>query len=190
MRLLWPDHRFSGMPSEIGALLPVADHNALVFDLAESHDPSLEQTVVAPLFLANPFINLQDTARRLERLNVAAIANLPSVCQYEADFQNSLDLMNLGRDREQRALEFFDGAGFDICRTITPECPNPGDGARVKCLLIARSFGDLARPDLRDDRIQILRKRLTSNLGGMGVVILGEEAHSWLGAQNLDLDKR
>ncbi|PVB62414.1 phosphoenolpyruvate hydrolase family protein [Labrenzia sp. 011] len=188
VRLLWPAHRFQGMPSDVGALLPVADHNAMVFALIESFSPVPGTPVVAPLFLANPFLNLQDTARRLERIKVGAIANLPSVVQYDAEFRATLDNVNLGSEREERALAFFSDAGFDICRTITPECAQAAGDSGAKCLLVAHGFKDLSDPDTRGERVARLLRSLKTVPGKPQVVVLGRQPETTADVPYLDLD--
>jgi hypothetical protein len=61
----------------------------------------------AGLFLANPFLHVERTARRLRTQRVQWVANLPSVTQHDNDFVDRLADVDLGFGKELTVLEAF-----------------------------------------------------------------------------------
>lgn len=124
--LLWPEiSTIAGLPASLSALLPNRNHNAVLADLIATLPLADETPHVAPLFLADPFFNLKSYSTLLKTHGIRRVAALPSVQQYGASFETTLDRLHLGLKREQDMLLALQQEGFLCFQTQVYDHPLP-----------------------------------------------------------------
>lgn len=113
------------VPNEVALLLPNRDSLGFTRQALEA-DPDAAAGLAVGLFLADPFLDLAMEPRRLRKLGVAWIANLPSVEQQDAEFAQQLDDVGLDRSLEFARLAAFREADFGVIAVVAD-----GEGARL-----------------------------------------------------------
>jgi hypothetical protein len=113
------------VPNEVALLLPNRDSLGFTRQALET-DPGVAAGLAVGLFLANPFLDLAMETKRLRRLGVAWIANLPSVEQQDTEFTQQLDDVGLDRSLEFARLAAFRKADFGTIAVVAD-----GEGARL-----------------------------------------------------------
>lgn len=103
--------RFAPRDRAMMALLPVVDINGGLFAAIEHN--ALPPLDAVGLLLVDPFLNVADAARKLERCGVTAIANVPSVANYIGEAGRAFDAVGYGFEDECRVLERFVRMGFE-----------------------------------------------------------------------------
>ena len=135
-----PPDRF---PPEIGLLLPAArEGNGVRSYLTGIPDPA--GTVVG-LFMANPFLNVPQTARQLIECGIQWICNFPSIDQQDTDFGQQLDDVGLNRSFEFRTLEAFADKGLKSLAVLCDPAGVPGAlASRPAAVLTVPRVADFA----------------------------------------------
>ncbi len=105
------------MPDELAVLLPAGAGPSSMVEDCIAH-PGDATTAVLGLFLASPLLNVDIEARRLARAGVRWIANLPSVCQQDAEFCRQLVDVGLDIRREFDNLARFRENGFSVAAVV------------------------------------------------------------------------
>jgi predicted TIM-barrel enzyme len=105
--------RFPAHLRDLCALLPVADINGALFEALHSG------YVIAPpdaagLFLTDPFLNVDDAARRLMAAGVSAVANYPTVQGFDGPSADALAQVGHSFDQECALLAAFAARGFSL----------------------------------------------------------------------------
>ncbi|WP_102868306.1 phosphoenolpyruvate hydrolase family protein [Pseudovibrio exalbescens] len=147
--LLWPEiSTIAGLPASLSALLPNRNHNAVLADLIARLPPADETPHLAPLFLADPFFNLKSYSTLLKTHGIRRVAALPSVQQYGASFETTLDRLHLGLQREQDMLLALQLEGFMCFQTQVCNQPLPPVSYCLTGIIWVPSF---ERPSPRQD---------------------------------------
>lgn len=99
--------------AELLGYAPTTDVNGSVLAALGGMDPQ-GGTAVAGLFLADPFLQVADIARRLSRLGIAAVANLPTVQLIDGEAGQALERTGHGASCELDVLAAFKAKGFAV----------------------------------------------------------------------------
>jgi len=113
-----PQFRHEGVPDEVSLLLPTNEGPQRLIDTVVEAT-LLEGEDGLGLFLANPFLNLDRQAERLEKAGIRWIANLPSVEQQDEEFTQQLADVGLDRARELDCLTRLRAAGFRTLAVVS-----------------------------------------------------------------------
>ena len=191
LRCLAPPFRHSGLPEEVGLLLPNRDGLSAQLDALDSGTPKdgLADSALG-LFLADPFIHLARVVPRLARGGVSWVANLPSVEQQDSEFSQQLSDVGLDGGLEVKRLEELKGAGFRVLAVVAD-----ADSARAaaaigpEALIVLPRVGDFAAgfPSFRQRGAAAAAVRETGWRGPLlGLAEIGESAHETLWPEALD----
>jgi hypothetical protein len=119
--------------AELLGYAPTTDVNGSVLAALRQTGSRERGARIAGLFLADPFLQVEDIARQLRRLDVASIANLPTVQLIDGEAGRALERTRHGRSNEFERLRAFKALGFaifavafdrdmlDACLTLAPD---------------------------------------------------------------------
>ena len=120
--VLPPIRRSPHLPIELSGLMPNRDHNGDLLSEIERLPHCLAgEWPVFGILAADPFLRIDQMARRLRSKGYGHLANLPSAGQYGAGFRMVLGDLKLGPSREREVLKQFAELGFTISVAIAQD---------------------------------------------------------------------
>lgn len=103
------------LPYELAGLLPNRDHKKDLMTLIDNlPENSLGKGAVVGVFAADPFINCKQIAMHLTAKGYNQVSNIPPVAGYGPEFLTTMDNVQSGRVREQRAISQMKELGLTI----------------------------------------------------------------------------
>lgn len=138
-----PAFRQEAMPDEVAILLPTNDGPRPLIDRLTARPPLPPGNAGIGLFLADPFLDLDQAAERLRAAGYRWVANLPSVVQQDEDFGCQLTDVGLGSAREYAALAQLRNADLRIAAVVS-------DAATAEAALVAAPEILLVMPRVGD----------------------------------------
>jgi predicted TIM-barrel enzyme/aminoglycoside phosphotransferase (APT) family kinase protein len=106
----------------LSGLLPFADANALVFELAREVLSAVDDVpVVAGVCAQNPLYDLDRFVHELRELGAAGIQNFPTIGLYGREFREDLEATGISFEREVELIRAARRAGLLTCAFVCDE---------------------------------------------------------------------
>lgn len=119
--------RMAGRGSLAG-LLPFADANAIVLEMANEVLPIVKEVpVLAGVCATDPFRRMDYFLKQLEAIGFCGVQNFPTVGLYDGNFRQNLEETGMGYSMEVEMISRAHNMGF----LTTPYAFNPAEGAAM-----------------------------------------------------------
>ncbi|XP_047075614.1 toMV susceptible protein tm-1(GCR26)-like isoform X1 [Lolium rigidum] len=119
--------RMAGRGSLAG-LLPFADANAIVLEMANEVLPVVKEVpVLAGVCATDPFRRMDYFLKQLEAIGFCGVQNFPTVGLYDGNFRQNLEETGMGYSMEVEMISRAHNMGF----LTTPYAFNPAEGAAM-----------------------------------------------------------
>lgn len=150
----------TGMRAELAALLPNSRYNENLFASLSARPSGTASAVIATVFAADPFLNVDAFVNVLQRSGIQQVANLPSIRQFGRQFCDDANNAGMGPTEELARLAQFEQAGIRVWVTVTAASQLiEMRGLEPAGLIATLAHGEspVAQDDQPDDSSQLAR---------------------------------